>query len=178
MYLQTNKLGLSANLPVRKIIMAFALAISTLFALPELNLPFNALNSVAFADASAPDAGPLAGHDKVSVRVFVDRGCAAPYQHGIDVPLHNARVQLTFSDGSSVIRETTSSGMVYFAGIDASGGVSVSLLGLADMRYRGQYLCACNPTTTYFSAGDFNTANVGHKHYDFRVTPSLSPWPY
>ena len=128
--------------------------------------------------AWAEPASPPVGSDKVTVRVFVDRGCAAPFQYGIDVPLRNVRVKLSFADGSSIIRRTASSGMVYFAGIDASQGVTVSLLDLADMRFRGQYLNACNPTTVHLPAQAFQDARVGHRHVDFRVTPSLSPWPF
>lgn len=149
--------------------------------MPWLSLPYGEMEWVVYSqpDGNSTPAGQApAGSDKVTARVFVDRNCVGGFQRGIDVPLSNARVQLTFSDGTTVIGQTSSSGTVYFAGIDASQGVTVSLLDLADMRYRGQYLCACNPTTAHFPASDFDSANVGHKHVDFRVTPSLSPWPF
>ncbi|MFQ5596278.1 MAG: hypothetical protein ACE5HA_19215, partial [Anaerolineae bacterium] len=61
-------------------------------------------------------------------------------------------------------------GMVYFAGIDVSGGVEVSVSLPAS--YQGFALESCynSPATIQLSAGDFAGSIIRHKHVVFRAT--------
>lgn len=67
-----------------------------------------------------------------------------------DVP-----VTLSFPNGSSETRQTTSSGLAYFTGFDASGGVTVSVELPAS--YSGYTLISCpnSPTSIQLQPDDF-----------------------
>ncbi len=106
---------------------------------------------------STPPPSPPPGRDSLIARVFIDYRCDRFFQGGVDTPLGGIPVTISFPDGSGETRETTSFGLVYFSGFDASGGltVSVDLSG----RYRGRSLASCfnSPPEIELQPGDFQS---------------------
>jgi len=72
-------------------------------------------------------ASPPAGSDGLVARVFIDQRCDGFFQNGLDIPLVDVSVTLSFSNGASETRQTRSFGLVNFAGFDASSGVTISV---------------------------------------------------
>ncbi|MFQ5595857.1 MAG: hypothetical protein ACE5HA_17055, partial [Anaerolineae bacterium] len=71
---------------------------------------------------------PPPGADKISARVFIDFRCDGYFSGRLDIPLGGVPVTTKFLvNGASRTLLTSSFGMVYFAGIDVSGGVEVSV---------------------------------------------------
>jgi len=105
--------------------------------------------------AAAPAEIP-AGRDALTARVFIDYRCDRFFQDGLDISLSDVPVTISFPDGSSATAQTTSFGMVYFAGFDAAGGLTVSV-DLPDT-YRGYDLenCPADSTSIDLSPSDFH----------------------
>jgi hypothetical protein len=87
--------------------------------------------------------------------VFIDPQCDGFFQQGVDIPVEEAAVTLSFPNGARTMRQTTSFGMVSFAGFDASGGVIVSLE--LPESYRGYALRSCfnSPASIELQPDDF-----------------------
>ena len=114
---------------------------------------------------------PPPGTDKISARVFIDFRCDGYFSGRLDIPLGGVPVTTKFlTNGASRTLLTSPFGMVYFAGIDVSGGVEVSVDLPAS--YQGFPLESCynSPSTLQLSAGDFEGSVIRHKHVDFRAT--------
>lgn len=96
-----------------------------------------------------------AGTHNLTARVFIDDRCDRFFQSGLDVPLAGVPVTLSFPDGTSETRQTTSFGLVYFSGFDGSDGVTVSVE--LPETYRGYVLdrCANNPASIELAGDDF-----------------------
>ncbi|MFQ5855764.1 MAG: hypothetical protein ACE5LU_09005, partial [Anaerolineae bacterium] len=75
---------------------------------------------------ATPPPEPPSGTDSLTARVYIDYRCDRFFQNGLDVPIGDVSVTLSFPDGSSATRQTRSFGLVNFPGFDASGGVTVS----------------------------------------------------
>lgn len=110
--------------------------------------------SLVFRAAPAPAEIP-AGRDALTARAFIDYRCDRFFQNGLDVALSGVPVTISFPDGSSATAQTTPFGMVYFAGFDASGGLTVSVELPAT--YGGYELenCPADSTSIDLSPSDF-----------------------
>jgi 5'-nucleotidase/UDP-sugar diphosphatase len=110
-----------------------------------------------------PPAIP-AGTNTLTVRVFIDYMCDGFFQPGLDVPLPDVPVKLSFPDGSSSTQQTLPFGLVSFSGFDGSGGVTVS----AELPsvYKGYQLGSCKgrAMSTDLSMGEFR---FGYKFVQF-----------
>ncbi|MFQ5858090.1 MAG: hypothetical protein ACE5LU_21000 [Anaerolineae bacterium] len=186
-----------------KSLLVVGLVVLTLLAVPWFHLPYGKMDWVALGqpyETSTPATTtpatptftatatseatatpiltpvPPTGNDKLTARVYIDYQCEGSFQHGFDKPLGNVSVKLSFSDGTSQTRQTTSLGMVYFAGIDLSGGATVKIT--LPEKYRGHFLNPCSPTTVHLPPGDLGREHIMHKHVEFRVHPSVNPWPF
>ena len=115
---------------------------------------------------------PVEGTDSLAAQVYIDAGCDGFFIAGQDTPLADVPVTLTFADGSSVTRESTSFGQVNFSGFDAGAGVTLSVELPAT--YRGDRLesCANSATSIDLAAGDFD---FGQKSVQFRVKRVAEP---
>lgn len=107
-------------------------------------------------DTPTPPPSIPSGRDSLSVRVFLDYRCDRFFQEGLDIPLADVPVTITFPDSSSETRPTTSFGMAYFSGFDASGGLTVG--AALPSSYRGRRLgdCQNSPNPKGVAARDFN----------------------
>lgn len=114
---------------------------------------------------ATPEAPPV-GSDTLTTRVYLDIRCDGFFKNGLDVPLSDVPVTLTFANGSSVTRQTRPFGIVSFGGFDASDGVTVSV-DLSD-DYQGYLLESCPGSASAISltAGDFP---FGYKFVQFRA---------
>ncbi|MFQ5855578.1 MAG: DUF11 domain-containing protein [Anaerolineae bacterium] len=122
------------------------------------------------ATASTRVVVPPSGTDKLTARVFIDYGCDGFFQGRLDIPLATVPVKVKFLvNGASLTKPTTPSGMVYFVGLDMSGGVEVSVTLPAS--YQGFPLGSCfnSPTTVVLQASDFAGGSIRHRHVDFRA---------
>ncbi|MFQ5858181.1 MAG: hypothetical protein ACE5LU_21470 [Anaerolineae bacterium] len=132
----------------------------------DYGIPYNDVESIAFETMAPPTPTP-SGHDKLTAHVFIDFGCDGSFQGGVDISLSDVPVTLSFSNGASSTLLTTSQGMVYFAGFDASDGVTVS----ADLpaSYSGFMLGSCSnsPTTVGLPPSEFQPGAISHKHVQF-----------
>ncbi|MFQ5855765.1 MAG: bifunctional metallophosphatase/5'-nucleotidase [Anaerolineae bacterium] len=111
-------------------------------------------------------APPPPGTDSLSVRVYIDYRCDVFFQNGLDVPIGDVSVTLSFPDGSSETRQTRSFGLVNFPGFDASGGVTVS--AALPRGYKGYSLDSCpsSPASIDLAPGDFR---FRYKFVQFRA---------
>ncbi|MFQ5340182.1 MAG: bifunctional metallophosphatase/5'-nucleotidase [Anaerolineae bacterium] len=107
---------------------------------------------------------PPSGTDSLTARVYIDSRCDGFFQNGLDVPMSDVSVTLSFPDGSSVTRQTRPFGLVAFSGFDASGGVTVS--AALPRGYGGYSLDSCpsSPATVDLAPGDFQ---FGYKFVQF-----------
>lgn len=104
--------------------------------------------------ATVPPAPP-AGRESLATRVFLDFRCDQFFKTGLDIPLEDVPVTISFPDGSSALRETNRLGIVYFSGFDASGGLTVSV-ELPESH--GGYLlsnCPTSPVSVELEPEDF-----------------------
>ncbi|MFQ5854288.1 MAG: hypothetical protein ACE5LU_01395 [Anaerolineae bacterium] len=110
---------------------------------------------------------PPPGREALTTRVFVDYRCDRFFQSGVDIPIRDVPVTISFPDGSGATRQTTSFGMVYFTGFDASSGLTVSAALPAN--FRGYKLGSCPGTTTSIEleSSDFR---FGYKFVSFGAT--------
>ncbi len=135
------------------------------------NISFDDIESFAFMRMEGPgEELPIPpGTDKLTAQVFIDHRCDGTYQRGIDVPVANVPITLSFPDGSQGSLETTAQGWVYFAGFEAGQGVTVS--AHLPATYRGVIVQTCpgSPTSFELSPGDFKDNVIKHKHLQFRL---------
>jgi hypothetical protein len=110
-----------------------------------------------------------AGRFSITARAYIDSRCDASFQSGLDVPLSDVPVTLTFPNGATVTRDTGFAGMVNFSGFDGAGGVTVSV-ELPDS-YRGLLLTTCpdSSSSIELDAGDFR---FKYKFVNFRADGS------
>jgi 2',3'-cyclic-nucleotide 2'-phosphodiesterase (5'-nucleotidase family) len=101
-----------------------------------------------------PEAPP-AGRATLTARVYVDARCDGFFKPGLDVPIGDAAVTLTFANGATMTRSTRPFGIVSFYGFDPSDGVTVSV-DLPDA-FQGYLLesCPSSPGTVTLSGTDF-----------------------
>lgn len=150
-----------------------------LLAIPWLNLPGGEADWVAFSypyQTSTPTATPTAtvtltpppsipkGTYSLTGRVFVDYRCDRFFQGGVDIPLGDVSVTISFPDGSSETRQTKPPGLVYFTGFDASDGVTVSVELPESYKGRGVEGCFNSPGSIDLLPGDFR---FRHKFVQF-----------
>lgn len=103
-----------------------------------------------------PTSQPIpAGRDTLTARVFIDYRCNRFFQTGLDVPLGDVSVTLSFPNGTRRTLKTRPFGLVYFAGFSASNGVTVSVSLPAD--HKGLKLASCfnSPTSVQLEPTDF-----------------------
>lgn len=109
---------------------------------------------------------PPAGSHSLTARVFVDDRCDHFFQNGVDRPLGEIPVTISFPDGSSATGLTSPTGYVSFWNFDASAGVTVS----ADLSggYRGRRLGFCynSPASITLEPSDFR---LGRASVEFGV---------
>ena len=95
------------------------------------------------------------GTNSLTARVFVDYRCDGFFQEGLDVPLRDASVRLSFPNGAWITRQVRPFGLVNFSGFDTSDGitVTVNLPG----HYKGYVLghCPGRPGNIRLQADDF-----------------------
>jgi len=109
---------------------------------------------------------PPPGRSNLIARVFLDYRCEGHYQSGVDTPLGDVPVTISFPDGSGETRRTTSFGLVYFSGFDSSGGLTVAVN--LSVGFRGRLLTNCpnSPRTIELEPRDFQS---GSKIVQFRA---------
>ncbi|MFQ5595289.1 MAG: bifunctional metallophosphatase/5'-nucleotidase [Anaerolineae bacterium] len=107
---------------------------------------------------------PPSGTDSLTARVYIDSRCDGYFQNGLDIPMGDISVTLSFPDGSSVTRQTRPFGLVNFSGFDASGGVTVS--AALPRGYGGYSLesCPSSPASVDLQPGDLQ---FGYKFVQF-----------
>ncbi|RME45790.1 MAG: hypothetical protein D6791_09880, partial [Chloroflexi bacterium] len=110
-----------------------------------------------------------AGRYALTARVFIDYRCDSFFQAGVDIPLGDVPVTVSFPNGARTTLQTRQFGMAYLAGFDASDGLTVSVK-LPDS-YRGFELSTCpaSSTSVDLTAGDFQ---FGYKGVLFRAMPT------
>jgi hypothetical protein len=109
-----------------------------------------------------PSAEVPAGRFSLTARVFVDSQCNRTFNSGIDRPLANVPVTLTFSNGASITRLTSSQGLVSFSGFDVPDQVQVAVVLPSD--YFGRNLGPCPNSATQFT---LDAADFGFNRYKF-----------
>ncbi len=119
-------------------------------------------------DLLAPAEIP-AGRYALTARVFIDYRCDSFFQAGVDIPLGDVPVTVSFPNGARTTLQTRQFGMAYLAGFDASDGLTVSVKLLDS--YRGFELSTCpaSSTSVDLTAGDFQ---FGYKGVLFRAMPT------
>jgi len=102
---------------------------------------------------------PPPGRSNLIARVFLDYRCDRFFKNGVDTPLGDVPVTISFPDGSGETRLTTSFGLVYFSGFDSSGGLTVAI----DLSggFRGRLLTNCpnSPRTIELRSRDFQSGS-------------------
>ncbi len=120
--------------------------------------------SLPTATSTSTPPPPPPGRDSLSVRVFLDYRCDQYFQTNVDLPIPNADVTISFPDGSMATRQTTLFGMAYFAGFDASGGLTVSVDMPRDFRGYRIASCPTSPSSIALQPTDFH---FGYKFVSF-----------
>ncbi|MFQ5859796.1 MAG: serine hydrolase domain-containing protein, partial [Anaerolineae bacterium] len=104
------------------------------------------------------------GTDTLTVRAFVDYRCDGFFQDGLDAPLREASVRLSFPNGAWITRQVRPFGLVNFSGFDAADGVAVTV----DLPegYQGYALghCPNSPGNIRLQSDDFQ---FGYKLVQF-----------
>ncbi|RME46851.1 MAG: bifunctional metallophosphatase/5'-nucleotidase [Chloroflexi bacterium] len=111
---------------------------------------------------------PPAGTGSLTARVYIDHRCDSFFQHGVDIPIGNVSVTLTFPNGATITRQTRPFGLVNFSGFDPSGGVTVS--AELPRGYKGISLDSCPGSSASIdvSPGEFQ---FRYKFVQFRLMP-------
>lgn len=102
---------------------------------------------------------PPPGRSNLIARVFLDYRCDRFYQSGVDTPLGDIPVTISFPDGSGETRRTTSFGLVYFSGFDSSGGITVTVDLSGGFRGRLLKNCFNSPRTIELMPRDFQSGS-------------------
>jgi hypothetical protein len=91
--------------------------------------------------AVEPPSEPPPGRYTLTVQVFLDFNCRSFYTAGLDRPLYDVPVTLTFANGATVTRNTNMRGWAYFTGFDPTDGVVVNVA--LPESYRGYPIDVC-----------------------------------
>jgi hypothetical protein len=96
--------------------------------------------------------------------MFVDFRCDGFFQDGLDAPLRDASVRLSFPNGAWITRQVRPFGLVNFSGFDATDGVAVTV-NLPE-GYQGYALghCPNSPGNVRLQSDDFQ---FGYKLVQF-----------
>lgn len=87
------------------------------------------------------EADMPAGNTNLTARSYVDYRCDGFFQEGLDLPVRNTAVTLSFTNGARVTVPSRSLGLTNIAGFDTSGGVALSLQRPTE--YQGYQLEPC-----------------------------------
>lgn len=108
---------------------------------------------------STPPPSIPRGTDNLTAWVFIDYRCDRFFQDGVDMPLGDIPVTISFPDGSSETHVTRSPGLAYFFGFDASSGVTVSVDLSVGHRGRSLDNCINSPASIELQPDDFRSGN-------------------
>jgi hypothetical protein len=108
-----------------------------------------------------------AGDNTLTVRVFMDYRCDRIFQNGVDIPLRDVPVTLSFPNGARETRRTRPFGVALFNGFDASGGATVSVELPSALKGYSLVRCPHSAGDVDLSPGDFR---FRHKQVQFGVT--------
>lgn len=106
------------------------------------------------------------GTDNLTARAFIDYRCDGFFQSGLDIPLRDAIVTLSFPNGARITRQVRSLGLVNFSGFDALDGVAVSIDLPESYKGYGVDRCPNSSTNVRLQSNDFR---LRHAFVEFRA---------